>query len=479
MSGRSPRASEAAQELAPFHVVWEITLACNLRCSHCGSRAGPPRPDELTTEECLDLVDQLASLGAREVTLIGGEAYLRRDWLIIVAAIAEKGIYCSLQTGGRALTPAKIAAAAAAGLKAAGVSIDGPAELHDRLRGVRGSFGQAVAALKTCRENGLGGLVNTQVNAASAPVLGQVLDLIAEAGAQEWRLQLTTATGHAADRPELLLQPFQMIELMEEVEALRVRGARLGISVYAGNNLGYYGPEETDLRSVRGRLEHYGGCDAGRTGLGIEADGAVKGCPSLPTASYVAANVRDRPLQDIWSSAPKLAEAREDSVATDRLWGYCRVCYYADVCRGGCTWTAHVLAGRPGNNPYCHHRALVLAAHGLRERVELRERAPGDPFDHGVFDILVEGPDGGTAGQDLFERWAPETHGRSRDLLRCDGCRRLFRSDEALCPFCGRDPARPSAVQALTALLQPLAQLEADMRAVAAGPVGAGDGAPV
>src|SRR5690349_7267237 len=59
------------------YVVWEITLRCDLACGHCGSRAGKPRADELTTAEALDLVRQIAEMGAHEVTLIGGEAYLR------------------------------------------------------------------------------------------------------------------------------------------------------------------------------------------------------------------------------------------------------------------------------------------------------------------------------------------------------------------------------------------------------------------
>ena len=63
----------------PVHAVWEITLACDLKCNHCGSRAGKRRSSELTTDECLDLVRQLARMGTREVTLIGGEAYLRRE----------------------------------------------------------------------------------------------------------------------------------------------------------------------------------------------------------------------------------------------------------------------------------------------------------------------------------------------------------------------------------------------------------------
>ena len=52
----------------------------------------PRAPDELTTDECLDLVGQMAELGVSEVTLIGGEAYLRDDWLEIIRAIREAGM---------------------------------------------------------------------------------------------------------------------------------------------------------------------------------------------------------------------------------------------------------------------------------------------------------------------------------------------------------------------------------------------------
>src|ERR1043166_3004467 len=92
--------------LTPVHAVWELTLACDLKCQHCGSRAGKRRPDELSTEEGLDLVRQLARMGAREVTLIGGEAYLRRDWLEIIREIRAQGMDCTLQSGGLPLTEA-------------------------------------------------------------------------------------------------------------------------------------------------------------------------------------------------------------------------------------------------------------------------------------------------------------------------------------------------------------------------------------
>jgi uncharacterized radical SAM superfamily Fe-S cluster-containing enzyme len=80
------------RRVRPIYEVWEITLQCDLACRQCGSRAGRARPDELTTSDALDLVRQLAELSVLEVTLIGGEAYLRTDWLEIVAAIGARGM---------------------------------------------------------------------------------------------------------------------------------------------------------------------------------------------------------------------------------------------------------------------------------------------------------------------------------------------------------------------------------------------------
>ena len=74
----------------------------------------------------------------------------------------------------------------------------------------------------------------------------------------------------------------------------------------------------------------------------------------------------------------------------DDLWGYCRTCYYADVCRAGCTWTAIQPVRQAGQQPLCHHRVLELRRQGKRERLVQVERRPGAPFDHGRFEIVVE-----------------------------------------------------------------------------------------
>src|SRR4051812_22188213 len=125
--GQAPLADEVREvdRVRPIYAVWEITLRCDLGCQHCGSRAGGARPDELSSEECLDLVAQMAALGVKEVTLIGGEAYLRPDWLEIVAAVRRHGMDCTMTTGGRGITEERAAQAAAAGLMSVSVSLDG------------------------------------------------------------------------------------------------------------------------------------------------------------------------------------------------------------------------------------------------------------------------------------------------------------------------------------------------------------------
>src|SRR5438874_5274697 len=121
------------------YVVWEITLKCNLACQHCGSRAGDAREKELTTEEAFDLVRQLADSGITEVTLIGGEAYLRPDWLQLIDAIDKAGMLATMVTGGYGISRGTAQKMKDSGLQSVSVSIDGLEKTHDFLRGVKGS----------------------------------------------------------------------------------------------------------------------------------------------------------------------------------------------------------------------------------------------------------------------------------------------------------------------------------------------------
>lgn len=378
---------EDSANRVPVSIVWEITLACDLACSHCGSRAGRRRRDELSTAEALDLVAQMAELGTRDVGLIGGEAYLRKDWLEIVAAVRAHGMECGLQSGGRNLSDARLAKAAAAGLQGVGLSIDGLRDVHDEVRGVPGSFDLALAALRGVTAHGMVASVNTQINVRSMPQLRELMDVIIDAGATQWQFAITVAMGNAADHPELLLQPWQMLELMPLLAELAVEGRERGLFLQPANNIGYFGPYESTIRNVVEDEIHWHGCVAGDTVFGIEADGTIKSCPGLPSP-YAGGNIRERSLRDIWENSEPIAFTRRRTV--EDLWGYCRGCYYAEICMGGCTWTAHSLFGRPGNNPMCHYRALEMDKAGLRERLVKVKDAPGHAFDHGEFELIVE-----------------------------------------------------------------------------------------
>lgn len=226
--------------------------------------------------ECLDLVRQMAALGVREVTLIGGEAYLREDWLEIVAEIARQGMTPTMTTGGRGLGPERARAAKRAGLESVSVSLDGLAATHDRLRGVEGSHAHARAALQALQVAGIPVSVNTQINRLSMPELPALLELIGAHGAHSWQIQLTVPMGRAADEAEVLLQPYDLLTLFPLLAKLNARCGELGVRMLPGNNIGYFGPYESTLRRYMA-AGHAGSCSAGRLrhdqGLPVVADG--------------------------------------------------------------------------------------------------------------------------------------------------------------------------------------------------------------
>ena len=379
----------------PVLAVWELTLKCDQPCQHCGSRAGGARAKELSTEEAYRVVDSLARLSCREVALIGGEAYLRPDLHEIVAYIVEKGIRATMQTGGRAFTLERARSLREAGLDGLGVSIDGPASCHDRLRGNLGSHAAAMAALRNARAVGLALSANTQINRLNWDKLVPFSRELRAAGIETWQVQLTGPMGRAADHPEWIIEPFRVVDIIDILAGIQReafaehRGTGVPFRVMPNNNIGYFGPHEQLLRSRPGGEEsHWQGCQAGVLLLGIESDGTLKACPTLPTEPYGAGNVLTTTLEELWERAERMRFARDRGV--EELWGFCKTCYYADVCKAGCSWTAHVTLGRRGNYPFCYHRVVQLRKKGIRERLVPRDQAPGLPYDFGRFDLVEE-----------------------------------------------------------------------------------------
>jgi len=345
----------------PRTVVWEITLACNLNCRHCGSRAGKPRPDELTGPEALTLCKDLADLGTKRLTLSGGEPTLRQDWPMLTEALTSRGVTVNLITNGRGWDAAVARRAKLFGLESVGFSVDGLEETHDYIR-VGKHWKQLVEAIGQTAALGLAVNVVTQINTRNAPELEELHALLRKLKVRSWQLQLGNPSGNMARHRELVLAPKDVLELVPRIARLRRAGGRPRI--YVGDNIGYYGDHEADLRDQGGLVPFWVGCLAGLSVMGIESNGNVKGCLSLPSQlngedRFVEGNVRRRPLREIWEDPKAFAYNRQ--FAVDQLRGFCAGCEYAEVCRGGCSWTAFSHTGDRFDNPYCYYRQACEA----------------------------------------------------------------------------------------------------------------------
>jgi len=449
-SSKRYRIRDDYKTATPVHVVWEITLACNLKCSHCGSRAGKVRPGELTTEQCFEVVDSLKKLGTREISIIGGEAFLRKDWTDIIKRIDESGMECSMQSGAYNLNEKRILEAKEAGIKNIGVSIDGLADTHNAIRGRRDSFDHAIKCLQLLKKHNITSSVNTVMTKKNKNELNELLDVLIENGVKNWQVQLAVAMGNAVDNSEeLILQPYELIDFYDTLIKVYRKALANNVLIQAGNNIGYFGPYEHIWR--QGNEGYYSGCSAGHTGLGIEADGKIKGCPSLPTSDYTGGNIKTMSLEDIWNHSEEMFFSRYRN--KEELWGGCKGCYYESSCLAGCTWTSHVLFGKRGNNPYCHHRAIELDKKGLRERIQKIKEAEGTSFDHGLFEIVVEDFEGNivdvqtpTSTPEIEDDFGDRTPRDPETLKLCRGCNHHIYKSSEVCDFCQQDVIETDAI---------------------------------
>jgi len=327
----------------PRVVVWELTLRCNMNCLHCGSRAGQPRPNELTEAEGFSLIDQLLELGAQVVTLSGGEPFLHPSWAAYARRFADGGARVYVITNGLLLQQ-NVEALKAAGVHQVGLSVDGLEATHNHIRQHPRSFAVALEGAEAVLAAGMAVAAVTHVSRANFGDLEGMYALFAERRFTAWQLQLTFKQGRMNDHDELSLSPEEVPRVVEFVQAKQALDGPPRVVV--GDNVGYY-------CSPPIRDKTWKGCFAGRHLVGIESDGGVKGCLSLP-GEFVEGNVRDEPLRAIWEDPQRFVYNRY--FTPDMLEGGCVGCDKALSCRGGCTVTAVSATGKRFDNPYCVHR---------------------------------------------------------------------------------------------------------------------------
>jgi radical SAM protein with 4Fe4S-binding SPASM domain len=299
--------------------------------------------------------------------LIGGEPTLYPGWHDVGRRLVELGAQVNMISNGLTWSPKHIQQAMAAGFCAVSFSLDGFEQEHDAFRSP-GSFARVVRAIDMSVAAGLRTGVNTTIHRLNRSLLPQLRTFLMEHGVFGWQVQLATPAGNMEAHRDLLLPPEDLLWLVPQIaEMCRIPCPEF--EIYVGHNIGYFGNPESALRAADEALPFWLGCRAGCQVIGIESGGDVKGCLSLPSSvhgegRFVEGNLREKSLRDIWQRADAFAYNRRFNV--EQLGGFCRVCRFRDVCRGGCSWGAWAQGG--GGNEDClyyqavKHRRLDLLA---------------------------------------------------------------------------------------------------------------------
>jgi radical SAM protein with 4Fe4S-binding SPASM domain len=330
---------------APFLVVWDFTHNCNLSCKHCYSNSGATRETELTTEEALEVVDQLADAGVIALAFSGGEPLSRRDFFEVASHASKRGLYVSVATNGTLLTKKNVHKLKQIKINYVEVSIDGAtAETHDSFRGVPSAFDKAVAGLKNCVEEDLCACIATTATKSNLAEMPEILDLAEEMGAERFTYFNFIPTGRGKEHYDQDLSPEEREKLMLYLLDRMSKGYKVTILTTAPQlarvALQCQGSGDEAIMSMAHMqtvkvskkavplADFIGGCGAGRLYCSLSPQGDVHPCVFLPIN---VGNLKKEKFRDVWLNS-KLFNALRNR---DNLKGVCGKCDYKYIC-GGC-----------------------------------------------------------------------------------------------------------------------------------------------
>jgi radical SAM protein len=324
---------------APFIVIWEVTRACDLACSHCRAEAQPlVDPDELTHAEGIALLDHIKlEFGDPVLVFTGGDPLKRADLRELIRYGTDIGLRIALTPSATPLlTRAAIRDLRAAGLVRMAVSVDGAdAESHDRFRGVKGTFERSMDALRYARELGMETQINTSIWRGNRHQLTALAELAEGLGVSLWSVFLLVPTGRAD--AALLMSADEHEEVYQALVDLAGREKRpMAIKTTAGQPfyraLAQRGMRRTGSKPGSGApigagMRSQQPVNDGNGFVFISHTGQV--CPSgfLP---LVCGNIREKPLATIYREHPQFIALRDP----DRLGGKCGVCEFRRMCGG-------------------------------------------------------------------------------------------------------------------------------------------------
>lgn len=391
---RPPNLPDIDFDEAPFIVIWETTQACDLACLHCRAEARALRDRfELSTDEAKKLMRDVRRFGRPLFVLTGGDSLKRPDIVELVEYGSGLGLRMALTPSGTPLMTREIIQRLAdAGLSRLAVSLDGStAEIHDRFRGVDGSFDWTIEMIRAAREIGLSTQINTTVARHNVDDFEALIELMTDLGISLWSVFFLVPTGRAKSEdiasPEEFEHVFhRMYDLsktasfdIKSTAAPQYRRVVLQRQVAERRAKERHEPADTltagigfSLADGVGRAK---GVNDGNGFLFVSHRGEIYPSGFLPKS---AGNVRKDDVVDVYRNHELFRSLRDPA----RLKGKCGVCEYNTVC-GGSRARAYGLTGDPLEaDPFCTHipaRYARMVESGVAEDVEsyFAARIPG------------------------------------------------------------------------------------------------------
>lgn len=330
-----------------FLIQWHLTERCNLRCRHCYQEGGPVK--ELTREQVFAVIDEIDQMlqAWREnyaiefqpsFNVTGGEPLLRPDLFAILERMAGIGFEIYVLSNGTVITPERARRLAELKVNGVQVSLEGPAEIHEAIRGP-GSFAASLAGIRALMDAGVQVSLNATLSRVNAGYFHDLVALARSLGVPRLGFSRLVPSGQGRLWLDQMLNTAQVKELYAEVLSLQVEGLTITTGDPMAAQMRLPAPAAAEVETFPA-----GGCSAGVAGLTLLADGTVVPCRRL---NLPLGKVGQDSLREIWAASPVLEALRDKS----RYGGKCGACARWADCRG-CRAIAYEYARAQGNSDF-------------------------------------------------------------------------------------------------------------------------------
>jgi 12,18-didecarboxysiroheme deacetylase len=365
-------------------VVWNCTRRCNLKCVHCYSQSeNKAYEGELSTDEGLAMLEDLAKFGVPVTLFSGGEPLMRQDLFTLIERTVKLGMRAVISTNGTLITAGVAEKLKAFNLSYVGVSLDGLRDVNDRFRGVSGAFEKALAGIRNCQKAGIKvGLRFTITNRNASEVDG-IFDLIREENIPRVCFYHLVYAGRGSKlmSEDLDHEATRRVvdRIIDRTAALHAEGRKVEVLTVDNHADGPYlyqrmlrekDPRAADVLKL---LQMNRGNSSG-AGIGcISWDGSVHADQFWRHVTF--GNVRQRPFSEIWSdlSNPLMAKLKDKR---PHVKGRCATCRFLNICGGNFRVRAEAATGdlwQP--DPACYLSDEEIAVAGDKPDTICREGA--------------------------------------------------------------------------------------------------------